>query len=475
MWPWKKRNRLAMVACVRNEAAWLPAFLHYHHAVGVEKAYLFCDRCSDASEAIARSFPWIQVFRLAPEQSEKIPYISDLHCACMDQARILARKDGFDWLLTIDPDEFASANNPASSAIGRAHLLPLLERLKPATIQVRLPTWEVVPMRLSADAPFWQHRYFQTTPRLTWTIVDPFLDRQHPWHDFVGHRQGKSIIRTDAAVQAYDSHRWVPDQGLRWPDRPEFVALPTEEVGCHLHFFVIGQRHWLEKFSKQCHEPDVWFCGKDIELPKRRWKQIVNGLPAHELEGYFDRWVARPEEELQRLAQQGVIVEDSMLTDVLRSTGALQEMLPFHPLGEPNQSVAVPFAWGWPAAKIPADQRRGFHGLERSGPHYFRWTEPHAAVQLQVPPGDYRLRLDMKQLSGLWAGRLELRLNDRPVPTRARQLRSGILAQTLCRQDFPAVDQRWLQFEFDPVNTTTWPHEQRRLGAPIFSIFLEPL
>ena len=103
-------------------------------------------------------------------------------------------------------------------------------------------------------------------PRLTWTIVDPLRDRQHSWHAFLGHRQGKSIIRTDADVQAFDSHRWVPDQATRWPNRPEFAALPTEEVGYHNHFFVTSQRHWFEKFSKQDFEPDVWICGKDVEF-----------------------------------------------------------------------------------------------------------------------------------------------------------------------------------------------------------------
>lgn len=464
-----------MATCVRNEASWLPAFLRYHHAVGVERAYLFCDRCFDTSEAIALSFPWVQVFRVAPEQARQFTYISDLHCACMNHARLQARQDGFDWLLTIDPDEFASGNNLASSAVGRAHLLPMLERAKRETVQVRLPTWEVVPMRASADAPFWQQRYFQPTPRLAWTIYDPFHNQQHPWHDFLGHRQGKSIIRTDADIQAYDSHRWVPDQGLAWPTRPEFAELPTEHLGYHNHFFVTSQRHWLDKFPKQAGEPDVWFCGKEVELPKLCWKHLVNRLPANELEGYFDRWIGRSEEELQRLASEGVITKDDNVSEVLRSTGAFQEMRAIDLVRGRPQPVRATSTWGWPAAKIPADQRQGFYGLEYTNRQYFRWTEPHAAIQLHVPPGDYRLRLDMKHLSHLWAGRLDLRLNDHPVPCRERGLVSGSLSQTVRRADFPPGDTLWLHFAFAPVNTASWGHEQRRLGAPIFSIFLDSL
>ena len=81
----------------------------------------------------------------------------------------------------------------------------------------------------------------------------------------------------------------------------------------------------------------------------------------------------------------------------------------------------------------------------------------------------------MKQLSSLWAGRLDLRLNDHPVPCRERRLRSGNLIQTLRREDFPAADAVWLHLAFTPVDTSSWGQEQRRLGAPIFSIFLNPL
>jgi hypothetical protein len=111
--------------------------------------------------------------------------------------------------------------------------------------------------------------------------------------------------------------------------------------------------------------------------------------------------------------------------------------------------------------------------LERWGVDYFRWTEPHAAVQLRVPAGDYRLRLDMKELSHHWAGRLDLRLNDRPVPCRERRLEAGVLSQAIHRDDLPPVEEIWLHMTFDPVNTTACPQERRLLGAPLFAVFLD--
>lgn len=491
MFLWKKKlkhppPRLALVAIVRNEAAWLPAFLSYHQAVGVERAFLFCDRCTDASEAIARSFSWVTVLRVDAIQVEQFHYVCDIHCACMNFGLRLARQEGFDWLLTIDPDEFASGDNPGeSSAIGRAHLGRLLQRVRPETVQIRLPTWEVAPTALPAGTPFWEHRYFQTTPRLTWTIFDPLCNRHDPWHDFLGHRQGKSIIRTSAEAQAYDSHRWVPEQSLSWPQRPEFAQLATEDAGSHRHFFVTSQQHWQDKFPKHMFEAPVWFCGKPVELPKQCWKRLAAEGSAEQRRGYFDRWLARPEAALRQLAKQGAVREDSTVADVLRETGLLHgQTLQFtaHPCGfEPvsfQPLTAVPAsaqtACGWTATKLPASQRQGFYNLERAGVDFFRWTAPHAAVLLPVPPGDYRLHLDMKRLSKLWAGRLDLALNDRPAPRRDRQFKAGILSQLLHASDFPAADNHWLHMKFAPINTSSWPGETRALGAPLFSIFLDP-
>ena len=467
--------RLAMLTCVRNEAKWLPAFLEYHHAIGVERAYVYCDRCTDGSEAIARSYPWVQVFRIDAEQVARFSYISDIHCACMSHSLALARQEGFDWLMILDADEFACGNNPGATALDRALLLPMLIDAKPETVQIRLLTREVVPMRVPAGTPFWQQRYFQSSPRRAWNIVDPRDDQHHRWTDFLGHRQGKSIVRTCANVQGYDSHRWVPNQKITWPQRPEYVELPTEESGYHRHFYITSQSHWLDKFRKQNFEPNVWICGKDVELPKRSWRQLIAQMSSDQIDGYFDRWIARSEEELRSFAHEGLVEQDTDLLEILQIIGVATAPPTFFPLEIPQRNRAAGTVVGGSVAEIPPAQRIGFYGLERSGLDYFRWTETHASIQMRVPHGDYRLRLDMKHLGAHWAGRLDVRLNDRPITCRDRTLTDELLSQTLLKEDLPNADEFWLHLEFDPVDTKTWGEEVRQLGAPIFAVYLDSL
>jgi hypothetical protein len=466
--------RVALVTCVRDEARWLPLFLRYHHAVGIERAYLFCDRCNDSSTVIAAQYPWVNVLHVAPDEAEQFPYIADLHRACMDHALGLAREEGIDWLLIIDPDEFACGDNPGDTPLERAQLQPLVARSRPETVQIRLATREIVPQRLPDGEPFWRHRFVQRRGELTWNFRDPVAGDMHAWTGFLGHREGKALVRTTASVQGFDSHRWVPQQGAVWPRRPEFTELPTEHAGYHLHYYLTGHHHWIEKFRKQSHEPDVWICGTDVELPKRMLRRAALSSPAGAAADYFARYVSRPEKELVELARRGIIEENHDVVSLLQTFGAALLGAAFRPLSPQGNGSPTGVRRGWTALDMPVDHRQGFFGLERHSGDYFRWAQPDVAVRLAVPPGDYRLRVDMKSLRRLWRGRLDLWCDDRPIPCRHRSFAGGVVQQELRRGDLSA-DPFWLRMHFDPIDTSTWPNEVRRLGAPIFSIDLAPL
>jgi hypothetical protein len=485
-------ERLAMVTCVRDEEALLGAHLLYHRAVGVERAYVFLDRCTDGSERVASAFPWVTPIRVDPAEAAGFPYVFYLHAACMNRARELARAEGFDWLLSLDPDEFACADNAApgdgSPAVARAHLGPLLARAAPGTVEVRLPPREVVPARLPENSPFWKQHYFQTAPALEWNVYDPVSGQAKPWAGFLGHRRGKSIVRTSADVQGYDSHRWAPEQGADYPHWPQYVELPGEDLGFHWHFIVCGARQWQDKFRKLAFEPESWFCGTPVELPKQVWKRAAGRFSDREAIDYFDRWIARPEEELARLARLGVVAEDDGVEAVLREAGCLDGDLlrlpggapgvppeTFHPMRARSPEPSG-LRLSYPAARTAPELLRGFHPLERSGPDYFRWAEPRAAVKLSLPAGDYRLSLEMKHLCSLWRGEVRLALNDTPVPPRRRRLHEGTLTQLLLSEDFPEAAELWLRLDSPRIDTSAWPvPDPRSLGMPVFGIAFEPV
>ena len=480
--------RVALLACVRDEAEFLPAFLLYHKAIGIERVYLFLDRCTDASEDLAARFPWVRALAVDPEEAARFPYIADLHAACMNHALYLARQEGFDWLAILDPDEFAFANNPGRSAIERAHLPAMLRGVATTTAAVRLPTRELVPALLAEETPFWKQRYFQTHPRLRWRLHDPLTGETHLWRGFIGHREGKQLVRTSLSVQGYGSHRWVPEQGRRFPDRPQFVPLPIEDRGWHWHFYTSSQRQWRSKFRKKAFWPERWSCGSPVALPQLLWRRAADATDAS-VADYFSRWIARPLFELRMLAMFGRVLEQDGVEAVLREAGHLAgdtlivpersangAAEPFYPVCSPGQSL-VRDAHGrvldYPAALTPVVDLKGAHPLELHRGEVFRWLEPRAALRLHATPERYWLRMHMGDL--WWAGRLDLSINGKPIPPRERRSEDGTISQLLVPEDFADGPDYWLEMHFAPIDTSAFcPPDPRALGAPLFRLTLEP-
>lgn len=106
--PEPRPARLAMVLCVRNEEDFLLANLLYHRALGVERAYVYLDRCTDRSVELASRLAGVRLIEAAPAERARFEYVGDFQAACMTHALGLARAEGFAWLLAVDADEFAS-------------------------------------------------------------------------------------------------------------------------------------------------------------------------------------------------------------------------------------------------------------------------------------------------------------------------------------------------------------------------------
>lgn len=303
-------NRIAMFICVQNEERFLETHLRYHHAAGVERVYLFLDQSTDRSREIAGKYSWIDIIEIPPEEKKKHAYICDFHRSCMDLAVEWAREEGWDWLLSIDPDEFVIARPELRSSGGfrkTIDLRDLVSSVDPEVQQIRFPTWEVVP---EAGRPWWEQTCFQVEPSVSYQLPG----EPNRWRGFLGHRQGKSMVRASARAQAYDSHRWVIDQKHWGTGRPEYAEIPTLWLGCHLHYYLTDPAHLLEKFRKATFEPDRWFCGNAVEPPKQRFKDICR-------EWDVERAAAFMEEEFLPRIEEGEATEVTLVDDFRSAFG----------------------------------------------------------------------------------------------------------------------------------------------------------
>jgi hypothetical protein len=323
---------LAMALTIRDEERFLAANLAYHRALGVSRAYVFLDRCADASRQIAQSFPWVQT--LDQDRPPEVSFMAAHHARSADIALELARGEGFEWLMYVDADEFAfgdgapghlrwARNRRPSGLAARPETLGslprMLTRVRPTTEQVVLSTKEVVPTPLKDGEPFWSLHYFQVRPAWEGRLLDPTSGEVRRLKRWLGHRMGKGIVRTSADVRSAGPHRWKPS-----PTGADTATtrVPTEHRGSLYHFYVVSAAHWREKHSKHAEYPDHWWRGGSVGFPRQAWKEASLAMSDAEARAYYDRWVMVQPRHLLWPRLRGHVVRDTVVETVLAESSS---------------------------------------------------------------------------------------------------------------------------------------------------------
>jgi hypothetical protein len=326
---------VVMATCVRNEARFLPAFLAYYRALGVERAYVFLDRCTDASREILKRHDWVEAVEVDQEPGPTQLTVHQMRCA--DEALARARAEGYDWLLFVDVDEYAwgghelpparpwwrrASERSVEALLREGSLRRLVAQANAATEMVVLKTAEVVPEADHVEKPFWTLRHVQVKHVLPRRMLDPTTGALRVLDRWIGHRLGKSLVRTAADVQAFDSHVWTRFQGVPVPER---LPIRTEERGWLLHYVVTDGRHWLNKYRQLAQEPDHWLRGQVVEFPKQAWKEASLTMDEAAARAYFDRWVAVSRSARWKARARGHIKRISFVEDVMQRVLAGEE------------------------------------------------------------------------------------------------------------------------------------------------------
>jgi len=281
-----------MIIVVRDEEEFLRENLLYHRSLGVAGAYVFLDHSTDRSLEIARSLPWV---RVEERPRERGTHVTDLLRTCVRETLGRARADGFDWLLSIDADEFAAAGAPGADWRGRVrrrspeddpHLTRMLERVGPEVEIVRLTTRELVPRRGRRPHRFWEQVLFQRGAGVRRRIRDAAEGRRRLVRWF-GHQEGKTIVRTTAEVEPVTAHDWRPAAS-----RGGAGVLREQPGGWVYHYALTSPDHWLRKYRAIADSPDFWPSGAPQRFPKIAWKRLAAELPEPEAAAYFERVIA---------------------------------------------------------------------------------------------------------------------------------------------------------------------------------------
>jgi hypothetical protein len=306
---------------VRDEARFLRENLAYHRYMGVDRIYLFLDRCTDETPIIAADFD--HAVTLDRPRRDDEAYMSTFQTRCLNEALEIARTDGYDWLLHLDADEFARPPRPRNfvfcfgkrnglGPLSDANRLPKMLRDVPDEIeQVTLRPLDVLPTPRPIGSPFYEHQYFQNRGAMRRDILDPTCDEVIRYDKRLGHYHGKSIVRVSDRVEAGNAHFWARRGGGK---------LPSVKRGLLYHYIAVDGELWLTKHRKFAEYPAHWEKGNPVRFPKQAWKEASLAMSLEEARAYFDRWIALPESRLRRACWTGAVVSDPFVKQVIEMT-----------------------------------------------------------------------------------------------------------------------------------------------------------
>ncbi|MGB6045931.1 MAG: glycosyltransferase family 2 protein, partial [Pirellulales bacterium] len=493
-----REPRVAMVMSVRNEARFLAAHLSYHRALGIERAYIFLDRCTDGTDQIAASFPWVRTIRLDPNDACRFRYVGDWQTLCMDRALAHARDDGIDWLLAIDPDEFAIGGRPRRlfdrKSIDEPCDLPTMLACVPrSTKVVKLLPKETIPLDIDPSEPFWRQKYFLQDRDFRRDILNPSDGSIINNRGYVGHMIGKVIVRTSANIQAWTAHGWARFQNVKYPHRPGACGLKMTHLGRLLHYVIVDWRQWKDKHFKLSHEPVKWHTGKPVGSVKQCWKEAATRLNDEQARQYYREWVAMPEARLQELEEQGIVQRHDDLERVLRAAGTLDGDRVVTPSG----GNGVVEDWRLPADFWPDDETLsgmsrgdngsltirmsqlqpefidGFHSQEYDGRNGFMWTSPDAQLQFTLSPGYYRMTLKLTHAKH-WRGGGQISIDGHVLPRSDWIAGKKQISVDVRPDHFAAQEEHQLRLQFPIVNSRRWrPPDYRELGIAVVKVTFE--
>ncbi|MEE9416841.1 MAG: alkaline phosphatase family protein [Acidimicrobiales bacterium] len=289
-------DSIAIWAMVRNEERSIEPWVRYHQALGVEKFFLFLDRSTDQTLELAQRFDGVEIVNV--EWSPEREPMSDLQSRLASRALGAAREAGIDWLLGVDVDEFAwggsiddlrAVNPPEEGFLGAGRLSRLVAE-RPGIEQIRLETLEVVPVEVPVGQSLFRANWVQFREPFVRSVAQPETGEPMLMDKFLGHQLGKTMIRVSASLVPGGPHVWV---------RPDGSEPASQDLGCHLHFFVGDFESWTRKCRgwSQWHD-DTWEGSIPRPFPLNEWRDFVATSTEEQLRVYFDTQVVVDEATL---------------------------------------------------------------------------------------------------------------------------------------------------------------------------------
>lgn len=308
--------KTALVITVKNEARLLRNNLLYHHAIGVEKAFVYFDDTTDNGRDLIADLDFVEMTDSVPEKKyahldflEKFTSNAAEHhtarqCLNTYDALLQCRKEGIAWLISIDADELVL---PAIEG----NINTLLKTVPEDHDLLHFETLEAIQRKERYNNVFAEEDLFKKQAKKKYpkivkrflarykNVYNPFSSQYIPFSFWYGHVLGKYAIRISADVVPHNVHRYKYRENKQIK---EWLG------GRLLHFHAYDAEDFIKKFRNFTSHPDTFLSGNRVESLKLLLRDVVNkaGYSEKELESYYTRNLMFSEKEVQKLLKNRV-------------------------------------------------------------------------------------------------------------------------------------------------------------------------
>ncbi len=347
-------RRFAITYTVKNEATLLPDAIAYHQRLGCQRFYVFFDGTTDDTRNVVRNLDTVCCQEsVDPTELGQAPsWIKSIIPRWRDSMDVrkrintyvaaeLARREGIEWIINIDPDELLLLDDrePSAPEDSDRFFAGIAQEID----QILLPNLEAVPIGAGTGRPFVDCTLFLTRFPLTeflWRGTSALIRRTipspkvHAWYDhlffrvrfagmlprlmrhpvtcekipagyFLGYSNHKAFVRTPAAADlAFNIHRWEAAA-----KRPKSV-----KSGHVLHYDLCSAEYFCAKYRQR--QPAMlvkaFFC-------RYMFAQIARDLPFETARDFFltNICITRAD-TLARLRRWGVLREISSIAEFMQ-------------------------------------------------------------------------------------------------------------------------------------------------------------
>jgi len=302
---------------VKNEERILRKNILYHQSIGVSHFFIYFDGTTDKGRESIIDLENVtsskSVSKETYQNNQSLELFIDRYvthhtarqCLNTHDAKQQCKRDGIDWLISIDPDELVVPDN-------KKDVISFFKDINQKIDLVHFNVYECLQRKEHYTDVFREEVLFKReTPFIRNSFFPDILNTGRVKNSYVyGHSAGKAALRVNSQIIPWTVHTYTTSSG---------TPPNTIHVGKLLHYHSYDFEDFMKKFTNFRNYPSTLIHGDLSERQKKFFVNLVNSsnLRQKELRSFFTQHILFSRSELFKIRLMNFIYRILMKNPIL--------------------------------------------------------------------------------------------------------------------------------------------------------------